>query len=358
MRPLPSGCPSDIFVKDDVGNWYVKAYAADTGSIIRSVQGLALFNLGKQLDVNLLQRAELRRQLADPALTDKAAIQTKIDALPKAGDPGTGAGTGALASIQRRYAADYAKQTEEDVGSLRAAAGNLGADLIAGWTRDLSGGPNDTMLPLLKALFTEDTDEATSAQRRLDSTANVAKEEQASNGADAIVEALRNIKRMRVRVTNAIERNPDLVAPQEQALKAANEASALALAGVKQPQADHERAKSDQHDAELLANARKGEAGSAPEVANAKLREATTQRDNAKLTLDNATKEADKAVARAKDALAQRDAAIATRHKAALTAAAVLDQLLNDVANRRLDTVKKLETALGFIGEAATEKAQ
>lgn len=56
-------------IKDDVGNWVVKAYAADASAIFRSAQSLALFATGKGINHNLLRRLELEREAADDAIS-------------------------------------------------------------------------------------------------------------------------------------------------------------------------------------------------------------------------------------------------------------------------------------------------
>jgi hypothetical protein len=44
-------------VKDDVGNWYIKSYAANAEKLVDSIKGLALFNAGPQFGAELLNPA-------------------------------------------------------------------------------------------------------------------------------------------------------------------------------------------------------------------------------------------------------------------------------------------------------------
>lgn len=64
VRLSGAGRSNYVLAKDDVGNWYVKAYAADTEPILKSAQNLLLFNLGMRAGTNLLKLNDLQRRLA------------------------------------------------------------------------------------------------------------------------------------------------------------------------------------------------------------------------------------------------------------------------------------------------------
>jgi len=49
VRVSGAGLTNYVMVKDDIGNWYVKQYSADTDGLIKSAKSLALFNLGAAL---------------------------------------------------------------------------------------------------------------------------------------------------------------------------------------------------------------------------------------------------------------------------------------------------------------------
>ncbi len=73
VRVAGGGTTNYALIKDDIGNWRVKSYSADPEQLIRSAQSLALFNLGGQLNTNLLRLNELRRREAnDPASFSQA----------------------------------------------------------------------------------------------------------------------------------------------------------------------------------------------------------------------------------------------------------------------------------------------
>lgn len=113
-----------VLAKDDVGNWYVKAYSADPESIIKSATSLALFNSGKLINTNLLRRAELRRQIDDPKTTPEQAkeLQARIND-SETRDPAP------LLKIKERHAARYQEETAVQANSLLSDLTGLPARL-------------------------------------------------------------------------------------------------------------------------------------------------------------------------------------------------------------------------------------
>ncbi len=92
-----------VLAKDDVGNWYLKAYTADPESVIKSAQSLALFGAGKRIDTNLLRKLDLQRRADDPTRSseDRAAAQAAAD--------NTGADLNiGLNKVRERFGAGYA----------------------------------------------------------------------------------------------------------------------------------------------------------------------------------------------------------------------------------------------------------
>lgn len=63
VRLAASGSSNFVVAKDDVGNWYVKAMGSDPAAMIKAAKQLALYNLGSQLDSNLLRVDELRNTI-------------------------------------------------------------------------------------------------------------------------------------------------------------------------------------------------------------------------------------------------------------------------------------------------------
>ncbi|SHN30550.1 hypothetical protein [Rhizobacter sp. OV335] len=97
------GSVNYVMAKDDIGNWYVKAYSTDPSSIFKSAQGLALFNTGGRMGVNLLKRTELQRVFDDKSTSveDKVRIGKELSGT----SPDANA---ALLKVRDRYRARYA----------------------------------------------------------------------------------------------------------------------------------------------------------------------------------------------------------------------------------------------------------
>lgn len=112
-----------VLAKDDVGNWYVKAYSADPKKVIQAAQSLALFNAGRRIDTNLLQRAELQRELSqekDP--TRRSQLRSELKE--------TGSDfTVPLMRVRDRYAEQYAVSMVGLEQALRQAAEAVVVDI-------------------------------------------------------------------------------------------------------------------------------------------------------------------------------------------------------------------------------------
>lgn len=297
------GAANYVLVKDDVGNWYLKAVASDTSSIIQSAQSLALFNMGRKYDVNLLRRTELQRRIDAPETSEDERSRARADLGTINQDPkaGSGASTSGLSSVQKKYQEGYAKQVGTDVASLQTAAAKLNDNLIAAWKRDLKS-PTTEFLQVLEAMVTGESDEQRIARERLETVATQPEADRAAAGADAIIDALRSLRRMRDRMNLQISGSGPLVSKPEEDLKSTTATfDALKAAGTK----------SD----------------------------------------DPKYKEAEEAVTKARVAL---EAARANRTQAAKSAVAAINLLVSSTVARRLDAVKTAETAFAFIGEAAT----
>jgi len=116
-----------VLAKDDVGNWYVKAYGSDPEAIIRSATSLALFNSGKSIDVNLLRRFELQRKLdEDDTLSDaqRGTLKDELDANSRQGGA-------LLLKLRFRYAERYRRDTGAQASALLAVMNELPAKSTA-----------------------------------------------------------------------------------------------------------------------------------------------------------------------------------------------------------------------------------
>lgn len=68
VRVAGAGRTNYVLAKDDIGNWYVKKYSADSEPIIRSAKSLALFGMGGQFDPDLAAQALTEQGLDSNAL--------------------------------------------------------------------------------------------------------------------------------------------------------------------------------------------------------------------------------------------------------------------------------------------------
>lgn len=110
------GATNYVLAKDDVGNWYVKAYSSDPESIIKSATSLALYNAGKPINMNLLRRFDLQRQIDDlPNTQDekRKALSAELSNISSQdGVP--------LMKVRNRYALRYKQDTERQAKALLA----------------------------------------------------------------------------------------------------------------------------------------------------------------------------------------------------------------------------------------------
>lgn len=99
------GLTNFVLAKDDVGNWYVKAYSSDPKVIFESATSLALFNAGSRINTNLLQRYELEKQIGTTTDgAEKAALRDRLGNLnSQDGAP--------LLALRDRYAEQYGNST-------------------------------------------------------------------------------------------------------------------------------------------------------------------------------------------------------------------------------------------------------
>jgi hypothetical protein len=312
-----AGAANYVLVKDDIGNWYLKALASDTNSIIQSAQSLALFNLGKKFDVNLLRRAELQRRVDSTESSDeiRTRAQTELDAIRRDPGAGTGAATSGLSSVQRKYADEYAKRTATDVENLLSAVMNVSSGLDQAWKRDIKGDQAAALQPLLMAFVSGESDEQKVARQRLESVADKPEAERAAAGSDAVIDGLRAMRRMRDRLSADVGRSDGLIETQAKGVKDAQEA----------------------HDAAV-----KAQAALRPDSDPADLQTAK----------DNVTKAAENLAKSQAALLAAKD----NRTKASNTVVNFFNELMSATITSRLDVVKAADTAYGFIGEAAGSK--
>ncbi len=105
VRVAGAGDTNYVIAKDDIGNWYVKAFSADPEDIIKSAQKLALFNLGAGLDTNLLSRLDAKDGEAPEDVSKPALLR-----------------------LFEEFEKDYAEKTGEDFEALKASIEGAGLE--------------------------------------------------------------------------------------------------------------------------------------------------------------------------------------------------------------------------------------
>ncbi|MEW6669039.1 MAG: hypothetical protein AB1512_27840 [Thermodesulfobacteriota bacterium] len=101
VRVAGAGWTNYVIAKDDIGNWYVKSYSADTGDIIKSARGLAMFGIGAKMGTPLYKAGT-------PSLERKEA------GVAAPGQPS------ALEKLYDKYKQDYTKRLDQDYSELQA----------------------------------------------------------------------------------------------------------------------------------------------------------------------------------------------------------------------------------------------
>jgi hypothetical protein len=116
VRVAGGGASQYVAAKDDIGNWYIKAYSADPSNIIKSAQNLAMFGLGANLDTTALSRLG--------STPDPGAAPLELTSQPSR-----------LDRLHGRYAAHYLKRAKADRDHLAERLGELGiaADIKRAW---------------------------------------------------------------------------------------------------------------------------------------------------------------------------------------------------------------------------------
>ena len=120
VRVSGAGDTKQVIAKDDVGNWYVKAYSGDPARIFKSAKSLALFHLGGKFNADLLAR-DARRQPgaggAGAAPAEPTTLERLFDRHRRAYEEATKAEYGAalVVNADRRLATRIQNAWQADV---------------------------------------------------------------------------------------------------------------------------------------------------------------------------------------------------------------------------------------------------
>lgn len=137
VRLEGAGSTNYAIAKDDIGNWYAKAYSADPKEIIKGAKSLAMYSMGMPAGV------------VSTAMKTAQASGTATPASPQ---------QDALERLRARYAAQYEERTQKQAADLGALFKDDSADtLIRGaWTGDDAIAPfADDLEKALKAAKAE-----------------------------------------------------------------------------------------------------------------------------------------------------------------------------------------------------------
>lgn len=107
------GAANYVLAKDDIGNWYVKAYGSDSKDIIKSATSLALFNSGKVINANVLHKFEV--------MGDKSKTDTKNDTKSDPLNPlnNVEISDNAMTKLNTRFAKRYGEEIRVHAQQLR-----------------------------------------------------------------------------------------------------------------------------------------------------------------------------------------------------------------------------------------------
>jgi hypothetical protein len=220
-----------VLAKDDVGNWYVKAYASDTSQIFQSARNLFLFNTGRKLDVNLLERADLRNRANNMSLSETERTKA-ADILDGKGAYTTPAEQNFASRSQQRYAATYLEEARRHGKELVSGYTGWVDALDRAWApllKDAKEADRQNALTTLKAaatrLYTETLVKATQALDAVanDEPAGSTTTDRASRVALEVADALDAGRRYRRQLAKEQEAQdlPGLTDPQKAQLLAA-----------------------------------------------------------------------------------------------------------------------------------------
>jgi hypothetical protein len=313
------GSVNYAIAKDDIGNWYVKAYAADAKSIIDSAKNLALFNLGAKTGTDLLARA----------------------------NPGAegGAQPSSYARVFERFEAKYQAATKKDAESLGAAMESLAETLRQAWRSEPQ---TAAQVEVLDAKLKAPAAELKDAREAL--TKASAADADAKKQPLALVNGLRALLRFERAVAANVRGSVTSDARQE--LKAAQDLVRAKQAEVSAADAELVRAERREADARSTVT---GQGANVTEEATAGLREATQALSAARRNRDQKAEELQPLV----QAQAAKQADLETKTRAEATASARASELAREriatLLAARQRTVGEFENAVAAIGDARSE---
>ena len=140
VRVSGAGTTNYAIAKDDIGNWYVKAFATDTSDIVNAAKNLALFNLGPSVGANLVSG---RR----PAATSGNGAADAPSGEASASGPGNKKTTLELLfdKYEKRFDDRTEKVRQDVVEALGSGEHGISAEVVSKWNNAIDDPARDKL---------------------------------------------------------------------------------------------------------------------------------------------------------------------------------------------------------------------
>jgi hypothetical protein len=342
VRVAGAGKTDYVVAKDDIGNWYVKSYESDPSSIIRGAQGLAMFNLGRSLDLNLMRYSEISSELRKGDVDPDR--RKELESEQKGIRDGSKASVEPLERVLVDYKKRYREKLVEEARSLRIYLESLEANLIKVWRT--SGAPEDSVSRLedyaKKGTATLSTARAELADEKLESdklpTAKIA---------SLHLSTIHELRRVAVTVELAVANDAGLVT-------SASEKADSASLSLQSARAAHQLSVKNVNSAEEQVRIQTALSEANPTAAVKSLPEARKRREE-ELTLQAENKQAlDAAELENDKAQKARVAALTVRSTMAVAGRESIIATVRAMADRRAADISRYEQAVLIVQGAST----
>ncbi len=230
VRVNGAGQGNFVVVKDDVGNWYVKAMGSDASGMIKAAKNLALFNMSSTFDTNLLRVAELRDGVDNEQKSDKERDRMAAELKDLRGGK-SGAGVAAQSNTLTLFKKNYDTQSADQLKALNARlrANDLITDVKGRWTTILK---DSTAKDALDDVFESDDAAALHKAALASSTAPPAgaasTQPPDTPAGTAMIKTLRSLQGLRTTARASVKANAKLTSQEAAAVVAADKDVATA----------------------------------------------------------------------------------------------------------------------------------
>jgi len=363
VRVAGAGITNYVIAKDDIGNWYVKKYSADSKPIINSAKNLALFGLGGQFDSNLIAEVQKQETTSADGATGEAATGEGEAAAAAATEPST-----PMERLLDKHATQYETATKNDYDALKKLVDNpkesaVTTSIKAAWTANADTKKRlDQLTPVLDAAAEESFG---AAKKKLDELAAAAKRsERAAN----IVAALSEIVTFYPALRSMVMGLP-IIKEAEADLKTKQQARKEAETKLKEGESKLEAAQHTLTDRQgkkrAAEDAWKGAGSPTSGTEKTNLDQATDAETQAESHVTDLTTEVERlktALSTAQKNETDAEKTLQSAQRAETTAVAeaarILRKHLKTFTDRRTAAVKEYESAVVFIGDANNPTTQ